>query len=311
VPKANFDAYPNTAEVIATFVGDAGINGLLIEQDPLKFSGLADRWDDHPLEPVCASWRAVLPRLQAPADLDRPWLFSMDPMTFVPERDTDDDKVHPHDFNVTLVEPVRSFLLSEQSGVFLATCYSMIPAATAAYRAAVQQFADDLRVAETVVRIATVSFGGSSHVAALISRNRVIVERMIARWAQVRDYKLDWPQVRPQAQGEQAPRSAATGPEIRGGTPQVAAASSGTHPGGRIARVADLRGLQPRCSRAKALNCTCKCTRLRRGGRCAPQEVLGKRTERQRMAHRFDPGIASASRNTSGAFQLIAISFVV
>lgn len=117
--------YPNSAELIGTLVPSARFSGVLVDADEQKVELLRSRWLGSDVQVHEGSWRApsTLARLAAPGRLDRPWLFSMDPMTFVGVG-RDDDQLHEGDVD-RLLAPISSYLNSGQPGAALIFCYSL------------------------------------------------------------------------------------------------------------------------------------------------------------------------------------------
>ncbi len=190
--KEDPSQYPNSAEVVSALVGRERVAGVLIELDGAKHRALAKRWCGTNIKAVNASWRKSLAELGRPAGLDCPWLFTMDPMQFVAGNDNDDAMLHPGDFG-RLLDPVRSFLISGQPGVFCVFCYSMWNHVAAAFKMAVEDFREKLVVPDLHVAFAEIRFGGISHVGAMLSRDQRLLDGARDRWISIRDGDLEAP----------------------------------------------------------------------------------------------------------------------
>ena len=98
--------YPNSAELLRSVVGTDKLAGGITEVDCARHKKLADAWSGSCVVPVRSSWRRQVEPggiLTARDDLRTPWLFSMDPMTYI-ENDVEDDcRLHGAD----IVRPVR------------------------------------------------------------------------------------------------------------------------------------------------------------------------------------------------------------
>lgn len=117
--------YPNTAELVGALVQSEPFSGVLVDADEQKIELLRSRWGSSDIQVQGGSWRApeTLASLTCPERNDRPWLFSMDPMTFVGV-DRDDDKLSSADVD-RLRAPLGSYLNSGQPGAALIFCYSL------------------------------------------------------------------------------------------------------------------------------------------------------------------------------------------
>jgi len=190
--KENLSQYPNSAEIVSALIGRDRLAGVLIELDGAKAAELARRWDGTNIKTVNASWRSSLAELRAPAGLDRPWLFTMDPMQYVAKNEYDDAMLHPGDFGL-LVDSVRSFLNSGQPGVFCVFCYSMWNHVAAAFKTEVEAFREKLAIADLRIAFAEIRFGGISHVGAMLSRDQRLLDAARDQWITVRDTEMESP----------------------------------------------------------------------------------------------------------------------
>lgn len=77
--------YPNSAELLRAVIGAENLSGGITEICSKKHKRLSAAWFDTNVKTACASWRKeVRPGgiLACPEELQSPWLFSMDPMTY-------------------------------------------------------------------------------------------------------------------------------------------------------------------------------------------------------------------------------------
>ena len=124
---ASAERYPNTAELLRTIVGRNQLYGGITETDSRKFNALECAWVDSSVTPVCNSWRLELSSggvLACPDRLDIPWLFTMDPMTYVERGAGDDDKLHRNDLG-KLSETLVRYFGTGQPGVAALFVYSV------------------------------------------------------------------------------------------------------------------------------------------------------------------------------------------
>lgn len=181
--RVETDLYPNSAEIVSASVGRERLRGSLVECDQRKHQALAERWRKTGVRTICGSWRDQLDHLTAPENLDRPWLFTMDPMSFGDGRP---DRLLSSDFQI-LLGPVKSWIVSKQPGVFCVFCYSMDAARVNAYCEAMRNFRKCLDVPDLHVAFARVGLGGIAHVGALVSLDKDLAEDACTDWNTVRD----------------------------------------------------------------------------------------------------------------------------
>lgn len=121
---ATREHYPNSAELIASLIGRDNVEGCITETDPVKFEELAAAWAGTHVQVRKGSWRREAVgggALRCPPDLDRPWLFSMDPLTWredeagVDASEDDDADLHPGDLR-RVEELLRGYVASGQPG---------------------------------------------------------------------------------------------------------------------------------------------------------------------------------------------------
>ena len=110
--------YPNSAELLRTVIGTNRLSGGITERDKAKHSELAEAWDGSKVDVKRTSWRKQLgpnEALGCPDDLNSPWLFSMDPMTY---RENGDDDANLHRSDLDLLAPaLERYVRSGQPGI--------------------------------------------------------------------------------------------------------------------------------------------------------------------------------------------------
>ena len=85
--NASEECYPNSAELLRAVIGVENLSGGIAEICGKKHRDLSDAWLKTNVKTTCASasWREeIYPDgiLACPEDLQLPWLFSLDPMTY-------------------------------------------------------------------------------------------------------------------------------------------------------------------------------------------------------------------------------------
>ena len=111
--------YPNSAELLRAVIGTDKLSGGITEICPKKHKKLADAWCCSSVNPVCSSWREQAGpggALSCPDDLQTPWLFTMDPMTYSEKGDADDNKLHRCDIDL-LSDALRQYVGSGKPGI--------------------------------------------------------------------------------------------------------------------------------------------------------------------------------------------------
>ena len=126
---ASTTRYPNSAELLRTVVGTDKLSGGIAEVDAAKHKELADDWSGSRVVPVHASWRChVSPgrTLAVPPDLQTPWLFSMDPMTYKDNHYRDDCYLYRADTD-RLAGVLAGFVASGMPGIATVFVYAVRP----------------------------------------------------------------------------------------------------------------------------------------------------------------------------------------
>lgn len=102
--KASEECYPNSAELLRAVVGTTNLSGGITEIDGEKYMQLANAWSHSRVKTACSSWREeILPDgiLACPENLQTPWLFTMDPMTYIEENyEKDDNNLRRFDIGI-------------------------------------------------------------------------------------------------------------------------------------------------------------------------------------------------------------------
>ena len=130
--EASDEHYPNSAALLRTLrIGDRslGLCGGVSETCPEKHKQLAAAWAGSSLRTARASWRQeVRPGgvLACPENLQNPWLFTMDPMTYREDGNSDDDNLHKHDITL-LSEALTPYVDSGQPGMVALFAYNVRP----------------------------------------------------------------------------------------------------------------------------------------------------------------------------------------
>lgn len=126
---ASKDRYPNSAELLRTAIGASKLSGGITEVDREKCARLAKAWADSSIDPSCSSWRDQVDAggvLDCPNDLQVPWLFSMDPMTYIEGSKADDDQLHRADMDL-LSDTLARYVESRKPGIAALFVYAVRP----------------------------------------------------------------------------------------------------------------------------------------------------------------------------------------
>ena len=119
--------YPNSAELLRAIIGTNNLSGGITEIDCEKHRQLAKAWSCSNVKTVCSSWREKIhPEgiLACPDDLQTPWLFSMDPMTYRESDSEDDDKLHRCDIDI-LSRALSRYFSSGNPGIVALLVYGV------------------------------------------------------------------------------------------------------------------------------------------------------------------------------------------
>lgn len=140
--NASLNRYPNTAELLRHIVGADRLSGGITEVEQYKHALLLQAWSGLRVAPVHSSWRSgVEPdrALACPQALDRPWLFTLDPMTYREEGCSDDANLYRADLD-RLTAVLNPYVTSTRPGKAAVFVYAIKPDA----RVQFWQFLDDL-----------------------------------------------------------------------------------------------------------------------------------------------------------------------
>lgn len=124
---ASPNRYPNTAELLRRVIGQESLSGGVTETDPAKFGKLSRAWSETKIRVANSSWREQLGTgdvLTCPDDLNSPWLFSMDPMSYKENGTEDDEYLHHSDLNL-LKSSLRTYFKSGNPGVACFFVYNL------------------------------------------------------------------------------------------------------------------------------------------------------------------------------------------
>lgn len=170
--RAREDHYPNSAELLRErrgWDGAFGVSGGVVEICPVKYDELVGAWRESPIKIACASWRSQLCQggvLACPKDLQTPWLFTMDPMTYRVQDGCDDDKLYYSDMPL-LSDGLAPFVESGWPGIALLFVYSVDKKRQRAFWRFTEELAH--RIGSGVVRPYSLAHrGGNRNLAALL-----------------------------------------------------------------------------------------------------------------------------------------------
>ncbi len=179
--EASADGYPNSAELVARIVGGRKkLHGLLCETCAAKRTALAERWSRADVCIHPGSWREA--NLKAPTELERPWLFTMDPFTFTQRsfsEAVDDGNLDASDLH-SVKDSLSGYLQAPQPGALCVFCYSLRPPMPQVYRCAIDKAFGKLDIHVRFVE--TCAGGGNRHIGALLSQDVCLLEAVEQRW---------------------------------------------------------------------------------------------------------------------------------
>lgn len=188
--KASPEHYPNTAELVAALTGDKVLSGVLCEFDGPNTTALTKRWAGSQLEVRGGSWRATMKTgaFDAPPDWSGAWLLTLDPYTWLLQRELRAANRGPNLCREDL-ESFRSILgayaQGEAPGAFCAFVYKLDPEHSANFRRVAIALADRLGLERSFLGL---SAGGEArHVGVLMSPTPGLVPRVAEAWAGFRE----------------------------------------------------------------------------------------------------------------------------
>ena len=160
--------YPNSAELLRRSLGADKLSGGITEVDPAKYGRLAEAWAGSQIVPSNSSWRSQIGldgALACPPTLERPWLFTLDPMTYRENGQADDNNVYRADLT-PLSAALKRFVQSGRPGVAAVFVYAIKPEV----RSLFWRFVDDLasHTGATSMSCWLTHQGGNRNLAALL-----------------------------------------------------------------------------------------------------------------------------------------------
>jgi hypothetical protein len=119
--------YPNTGEIVAALLSRSRLTGFISEVCQQKIGQLHQAWRGTDVVPLLGSWRQLIGTIRATVP-DRPWLFTMDPMSFFPDQgvNDDDNRLYPLDFYASLRPLWETFFASNQPGAVSIFCFELM-----------------------------------------------------------------------------------------------------------------------------------------------------------------------------------------
>ncbi len=125
--RASQKRYPNSAELLRTVIGTNQLCGGITEVCQTKHGELKKAWCGSGIVVAQSSWRKQLKpneALACPDHLNAPWLFSMDPMTYIENSHNDDANLHHSDLDL-LAPALKRYVDSGQPGIASLFVYSV------------------------------------------------------------------------------------------------------------------------------------------------------------------------------------------
>ena len=175
--KASTENYPNSAKLLSAVIGMEKLSGGITEIDPEKHCKLALAWRGTAVKTACSSWRSQMEAdgiLSCPADLQAPWLFTMDPMTYSEKPcHEDSDKLHKCDIDL-LSDALSRYIEGGQRGMAVFFVYGVHPKQQRKF----WEFLDELaeRVGAAPHSYWLTHQGGNKNLAGLISSDAEILD---------------------------------------------------------------------------------------------------------------------------------------
>jgi hypothetical protein len=124
--KTSATHYPNTGEIVASLLDRSELTGFISEFERTKIPSLRRAWSGTNVTSLLGSWRQHLGVvLSSPPD--RPWLFTMDPMSFYADQvqNPDDNRLYPFDLHALLLPIWKQFLATDQVGAIAIFCFEL------------------------------------------------------------------------------------------------------------------------------------------------------------------------------------------
>jgi len=192
--QATEEHFPNSAEVVASVLGDKSIlRGEICEQKAEFAEQLQQMWDMSTVNVRKGSWRDAVRHISAPDGQDAPWIFSMDPYRFK-EREfldiQDDGYLDQHDL-ITLKPVVSGHFNTGARGVACIFSYQMQPEEALAFENSVHELCkmlgEEVNFEVESTFLPTPSEGTCEHVAAMIAEDTTLLRNVKGRWAKCLD----------------------------------------------------------------------------------------------------------------------------
>jgi len=183
---ASLESYPNTAELIVSKLGDSSIHGDLFEVSVEKVRQLYTRWAGTELLVHDGSWRRGLAHVAIPP-AESSWLFTMDPMTFLPDgqESIDDDKLRPRDVN-SLIQYFKQAAVFGPKWVITIFCFELRRGPTDYYNLFLEEMNRMSNRLALPMEPFQVSYG-NPHVAAVFSPSKDILDQIGGEWQILHD----------------------------------------------------------------------------------------------------------------------------
>lgn len=179
--------YPNTAELLAGLIGREHLDGVLCEIEPDAVAALRTAWQDSPVRIEARPWREALDTLLPPAPLTRPWLFSMDPYSFLHAGERKQDGMipflEPKDFE-RLRPCLAAHVKSEPLGAFMAFVYGVDKSHAGGFRRGALALADRLGVARVIVGVEGPD--GTRHLGAVLGSDPDLPALVAESWHEMK-----------------------------------------------------------------------------------------------------------------------------
>jgi hypothetical protein len=177
--------YPNSGEILAALLGRSNLSGQICEADRAKCGTLERAWQGSRVTILPGSWRGHLGSLCCPSNLSVPWLFSMDPMTWVDGPFEDDDKLRASDLNA-LAPVLGSYGDSGHPGAVAIFCYSLRPKGQCSFRKGIRGALAAMPSTVPLAYFETVARGGNKHIGAVFCSDRDMLQQVSDAWDAVR-----------------------------------------------------------------------------------------------------------------------------
>ena len=186
--KAAPDQYPNTAELVASLVGESALSGVLCEKDEIHASVLMNRWATSDVDVRKGNWRNALAAgaLDAPSE-PRPWLLTLDPYTWLLPREVNKASQGPRLAQPDLerLRPVLGrYAQASVPGAWVVSVYGVDEAHAADFRRAVIAVADRLGLERTFLGLPGPD--DTRHLSAVGSPTPGLAAQLAEAWATFR-----------------------------------------------------------------------------------------------------------------------------